>query len=287
MSELYHYGIIGQKWGVRRFQNSDGSLTSAGKKRYSSGSTKNERKMSKYRDAEGKLTSAGKMRYREDGTKLTLENMSDEEYDYAMKQMRREKEFRDMQRSSGETGKFGKSDAVKLGVTVVASSAATVLKEALSDEGIQDGKKLAKKILLASGLTAIGSVATSLGGNVDNSYNSNHTNSNSGSNKGKSGVTYSKDEKRNISATVGNPKGWNGANDDKKWNKMFSEFHPDDETKGKMRGLKSEGYNSDQIAEFVYGAKLEMDDDGRVTVVKHSGIIYKRLGNSKWGYVIV
>lgn len=32
--EIYHHGIIGQKWGVRRFQNSDGSLTSAGKKRY-------------------------------------------------------------------------------------------------------------------------------------------------------------------------------------------------------------------------------------------------------------
>jgi len=34
-NELYHHGIKGQKWGVRRFQNSDGSLTAAGKKRYS------------------------------------------------------------------------------------------------------------------------------------------------------------------------------------------------------------------------------------------------------------
>lgn len=32
--ELYHHGILGMKWGVRRFQNKDGSLTSAGKKRY-------------------------------------------------------------------------------------------------------------------------------------------------------------------------------------------------------------------------------------------------------------
>lgn len=31
-SELYHHGIKGQKWGVRRFQNEDGTLTSAGKK---------------------------------------------------------------------------------------------------------------------------------------------------------------------------------------------------------------------------------------------------------------
>ena len=32
---LKHYGILGMKWGVRRFQNEDGTLTAAGKKRYS------------------------------------------------------------------------------------------------------------------------------------------------------------------------------------------------------------------------------------------------------------
>ena len=31
--ELYHWGIKGMKWGVRRYQNKDGSLTAAGKKR--------------------------------------------------------------------------------------------------------------------------------------------------------------------------------------------------------------------------------------------------------------
>lgn len=47
---LNHYGVIGMKWGVRRFQNKDGSLTEAGKERYVSRSTaKYEKKAEKAR----------------------------------------------------------------------------------------------------------------------------------------------------------------------------------------------------------------------------------------------
>lgn len=35
--ELYHWGILGQKWGTRRFQNEDGSLTAEGRERYGVG----------------------------------------------------------------------------------------------------------------------------------------------------------------------------------------------------------------------------------------------------------
>lgn len=31
--ELYHHGILGQKWGIRRYQNADGTLTSEGRER--------------------------------------------------------------------------------------------------------------------------------------------------------------------------------------------------------------------------------------------------------------
>lgn len=44
--ELYHHGVKGMKWGVRRYQNKDGSLTPAGKKHYDESSDKPKQKMS-------------------------------------------------------------------------------------------------------------------------------------------------------------------------------------------------------------------------------------------------
>ena len=37
--ELMHYGVKGQRWGIRRYQNKDGSLTPLGKKRLQEGAT--------------------------------------------------------------------------------------------------------------------------------------------------------------------------------------------------------------------------------------------------------
>ena len=45
--ELYHHGILGQKWGIRRYQNEDGSVTPAGAKRYYEGYGLEGKKLSK------------------------------------------------------------------------------------------------------------------------------------------------------------------------------------------------------------------------------------------------
>lgn len=65
--ELYHHGIKGQRWGVRRYQNSDGSLTSEGRRHYGFGErvTNTTRKIRDYmtvKDENGKrhLSEKGK-----------------------------------------------------------------------------------------------------------------------------------------------------------------------------------------------------------------------------------
>ena len=61
-NELYHHGVKGQKWGVRRYQNKDGSLTLAGKKRALKMQDQYTRfsNNKKYRDKDGNMTYAGR-----------------------------------------------------------------------------------------------------------------------------------------------------------------------------------------------------------------------------------
>lgn len=58
--ELYHWGIKGMKWGVRRYQKKDGSLTNAGKKRYDSDDNNTGKKQNIFKRRENKLIEAYK-----------------------------------------------------------------------------------------------------------------------------------------------------------------------------------------------------------------------------------
>ena len=75
-NELYHHGIKGQKWGVRRYQNKDGSLTYAGKKRALKLQDKytNLSGNKKYSNKDGELTYSGRkkaLKLKEEYSNLT------------------------------------------------------------------------------------------------------------------------------------------------------------------------------------------------------------------------
>lgn len=79
---LIHHGIKGQKWGIRRYQNSDGSLTSAGRKRYSDsggirGAVSKVKNAVTRRGSSSKAAAKKKQEEKEEKEKETLEQKKD------------------------------------------------------------------------------------------------------------------------------------------------------------------------------------------------------------------
>lgn len=94
--ELYHHGVLGMKWGIRRYQNKDGSLTPAGKR-------KAAKLKAKYTELTGKqLRSSPSKTKSQNGKassevpKKSIKDLSDDELRSRINRLRAEKDYMDL-----------------------------------------------------------------------------------------------------------------------------------------------------------------------------------------------
>lgn len=112
-NSLSHWGIKGMKWGQRRYQNKDGSLTPAGKKRYDDS----------HED------------YRRAHDKKSVKQMSDRELRERNNRLQMEKQYADLTRKKG-TGKKVINAFVSTAGTITAVMGAYATYKGLANKGL-------------------------------------------------------------------------------------------------------------------------------------------------------
>ncbi len=88
---LQHFGILGMRWGVRRYQNPDGSLTPAGRRRYDVGDPNSD---TGTQTKTSSIDSQRAVQLRSKG----LDNLTNDELSDVVRRMNLEKNYKDLTR---------------------------------------------------------------------------------------------------------------------------------------------------------------------------------------------
>jgi hypothetical protein len=265
-NSLYHHGIKGQKWGVRRYQKKDGTLTTAGKKRYSDDDDQNEARsdtgkkiakglavgaavglaayaMYNPKSREAILNLAGKtVSQLKDGAEKAAPVVKDHLKKVGAKTLKT------LGESSERVGK-AMTDAAMASIGTIAISKLT--DKLATTDADSEAVRNKNKVILDTAKAGIEAATKANGGGKNNGNNS-------GNNKG--GAVGAE-----ITNAIGAPSKKPIDKQTSSWQELFKDSNGnqrDSDTRSTIKSMASAGYDIDQISEY-----LRQVDNG---TIKHS-----------------